>query len=289
MVWMDNVRMTLAKIQRKKEAGEKIVMITAYDYCGAHFAEHAGVDLILVGDSLGTTVMGCENTLSVGMDIMVHHTRAVVRGCTNPLVVADMPFLSYQITPQEALRNAGRLIQEGGAQAVKLEGGLEIVDTAKKLVCTGIPVIGHLGFTPQSVHQIGLRLQGKTGETAIKILKDAKALEEAGVFAIVLELVPWEVAGEISKHLSIPTISIGSGPDCDGQVQVFHDMLGISEKSYRHVKRYADVGDQIRDAIAAYAEEVRRGSFPSEDQSRHIDGKELEEFLRLIEEGGYAD
>ena len=286
---MNNGRMTLAKIQLNKEAGEKIVMVTAYDYCGARFAEVAGVDMILVGDSLGMTVMGCDNTLSVGMDIMVHHTRAVVRGCTNPLVVADMPFLSYQVTPEEALKNAGRLIQEAGAQAVKVEGGREIVDTVKKIVQAGIPVIGHLGFTPQSVHQIGLRLQGKTGETAAKILNDAKALQEAGVFAIVLELVPCEVAGEISNILSIPTIGIGSGPDCDGQVQVFHDMLGLSEKSYRHVKRYADLGDQIRNAIASYAADVRGAGFPSEAQSRHIDQNELIEFRRLVKEGGNAD
>lgn len=286
---MGNDRMTLGKIRRKKTAGEKIVMVTAYDYSGARLAEAAGVDMILVGDSLGMAIQGHDTTLPVDMDAMVYHTRLVSRGCERPLVVADMPFLSCAISPEEALRNAGRLMQEGRAQAVKVEGGMEIAPTVQRLVQAGIPVVGHLGFTPQSVHQIGVALQGKSADAAQCLLVDSLSLEEAGAFAVVLELVPWEVAAIVSQHLTIPTIGIGSGPDCDGQVQVFHDVLGITEESFRHVKRYAEVGEVIQQALAAYADEVRNGEFPGEAQSRHMNGDEFEELKRRLTEAKGAN
>lgn len=282
---MNNETMTLAKIRRKKASEEKIVMVTAYDYSGARMAEAAEVDMILVGDSLGMAVQGHKTTLPVDMDAMVYHTRLVTRGCERPLVVGDMPFLSCAVSTEDALRNAGRLMQEGMAHAVKVEGGREIAPTVKRLVQAGIPVMGHLGFTPQSVHQLGVALQGKTADAAINLLEDALALEESGAFALVLELVPWEVAGVVTQRLKIPTIGIGSGPDCDGQVQVFHDLLGISEESFRHVKRYAEVGQVIRTALTAYAEEVRRGAFPGEAQSRHMSEDEREELHRRLAEG----
>src|SRR5215469_1816257 len=217
-------------LRAMKERGEKITVWTAYDYTMARISDRAGIDVILVGDSLGMVVLGYDNTLPVTLDMMIHHTAAVSRGAKRALVVADMPFLTYQLSMEEAMRNAGRLIQEGGAAAVKIEGGGQIVDTAKRLVDIGIPVMGHLGLTPQSVHQLGgFRPQGRDSEGADRLVKDAEMLERAGVFAIVLESIPPGLSGRVSAKLKIPTIGIGAGPECDGQVLVSYDALGLSE------------------------------------------------------------
>src|SRR2546427_9088348 len=219
-------------LRTMKERGEKISVLTAYDSTMARLLDRAGVDIILVGDSVGMVVLGFDNTLPVTLDMMIHHTGAVSRGAKRALIVADMPFLTFQLSMEEAMRNAGRLIQEGGAAAVKIEGGRQIVDTAKRLVDIGIPVMGHLGLTPQSVHQLGgFRPQGRDAETAERLVKDAEILEKAGAFAIVLESIPADLAGRVTATLKIPTIGIGAGPGCDGQVLVNYAMLGLSENS----------------------------------------------------------
>src|SRR5207253_3251993 len=219
-------------VRAMKDRGEKIAVLTAYDYTMARLLDRAGIDVILVGDSVGMVVLGFDNTLPVTLDMMIHHTAAVSRGAKRALIIADMPFLTFQLSLEEAMRNAGRLIQEGGAAAVKIEGGRQIVDTAKRLVDIGVPVMGHLGLTPQSVHQLGgFRPQGRDLETAERLLKDAEVLENAGVFAVVLESIPAELAGRVTASLKIPTIGIGAGPQCDGQVLVSYDMLGLSENS----------------------------------------------------------
>ena len=221
-------RVTTATLRDKKAKQEKISMLTSYDYSMAGLVDQAGLDMILVGDSLGMVVLGYEDTLPVTMDDMVHHTRAVVRGTQNAMVVADMPFLSYHVSVEEAVRNAGRLIQEGGAQAVKLEGGVERIDAVKAIIDAQIPVMGHIGLTPQSVNQFGgFKVQGKDLETARKLIRDAQALEKAGVFSIVLECVPSALAKKVTEEALVPTIGIGAGPDCDGQVLVVNDMLGM--------------------------------------------------------------
>ncbi len=279
-------KVTVRQILKLKESGEKITMVTAYDYPSARLAEEAGVEMILVGDSLGMVVLGYETTLEVTMDQMIHHTKAVARGAKKSLIVADLPFLSYQVTLEEALRNAGRLIQEGGAQAVKLEGGREAVPAVEKLTAAGIPVMGHLGFTPQFIHRIGgFFVQGKTGTEALRLVEDARLLQEAGAFALVLELVPWEVAREVTRELQIPTIGIGSGPECDGQVQVFHDLFGLyGDFQPRHSKRYADAGKAIKEGLQQYVREVKAGVFPGEEQSRRMNEEELQLFLQKKEE-----
>src|SRR5882762_3241292 len=227
-------------LRSMKEKGEKIAMLTAYDFTMARLLDRAGIDVILVGDSLGMVVLGYETTLPVTLDMMIHHTRAVSRGAKRALIVADMPFLTFQLSIEEAMRNAGRLIQEGGAAAVKIEGGRQIVDTAKRLVDIGIPVMGHLGLTPQSVHQLGgFRPQGRDSEAAERLLKDAEVLEKAGAFAVVLESIPADLAGRVTEKLKIPTIGIGAGTQCDGQVLVSHDMLGLSENPPPFAKQYA--------------------------------------------------
>ena len=245
-------KVTARQLLKMKRAGEKITMVTAYDYPGARLADEAGVETVLVGDSLGMVVLGYETTLEVTMEQMVHHTKAVARGCKNALVIADLPFLSYQITPEEALRNAGRLVR-AGAGAVKLEGGREVTAAVKKITEAGIPVMGHLGFTPQSIHKFGgFFVQGKTSTDAVNLLEDALALQEAGAFSLVLELTPWELAAAITRELAIPTIGIGSGPECDGQVQVFHDLFGLcGDFQPRHAKQYAEVGGIIREGSSA--------------------------------------
>lgn len=275
-------KVTVRHVFKLKEYGEKITMVTAYDYPSARLAEEAGVEMILVGDSLGMVVLGYETTLEVTMEQMIHHTKAVARGVEKSLVVADLPFLSYQVTPEEALRNAGRLIQEGGAQAVKLEGGREVAPVVQKLTAAGIPVMGHLGFTPQFIHSIGgFFVQGKTGTEALRLVKDARILQEAGAFALVLELVPWEVAREVTRELKIPTIGIGSGPECDGQVQVFHDLFGLyGDFQPRHSKRYADAGKIIKEGLQQYVREVKEGIFPGEEQARRMNEEELQLFLQ---------
>jgi len=275
-------KVTVRSIFKLKESGEKIIMVTAYDYPGARLAEEAGVEMILVGDTLGMVVLGYKTTLEVTMEQMLHHIKAVAGGAEKSLVVGDLPFLSYQVTPEEALRNAGRLIQEGGAQAVKLEGGREAAPVVRKITSAGIPVMGHIGFTPQSIHNIGgFFVQGKTGMEALKLVEDAQILQEAGAFALVLELVPWEVAQEVTRELRIPTIGIGSGPECDGQVQVFHDLFGLyGEFQPRHSKRYADVGSIIKEGLHQYVREVKEGIFPGEEQAKRMDKEELQLFLK---------
>ncbi|HTT65527.1 MAG TPA: 3-methyl-2-oxobutanoate hydroxymethyltransferase [Bryobacteraceae bacterium] len=260
----DRKQVRLPDLEAKKRRGEKIAMLTAYDYTMARLLDRAGIDIVLVGDSLGMVVLGYETTLPVTLDAMVHHTRAVSRGVQRALVVADMPFLTYQVSVEEALHNAGRLIQEGGAAAVKLEGGGASVEATARLVEAGIPVMGHLGLLPQSVHQLGgFRQQAKLEEDAGRLLADAQALEEAGAFALVLESIPSAVAEVATANLKIPTIGIGAGPHCDGQVLVSYDMLGLSQDAVpSFVRRYADLGEQVVAAAQTYAEDVRACRFP---------------------------
>ena len=247
-------------LRAMKERGDKVAVWTAYDFTMARLLDRAGIDVILVGDSLGMVVLGYDNTLPVTLDMMIHHTRAVSRGAKRALIVADMPFLTYQLSVEEAMRNAGRLIQEGGAAAVKIEGGRLIVDTARRLVDIGVPVMGHLGLTPQSVHQLGgFRPQARDSEAADRLVKDAEVLEKAGVFAIVLESIPADLAGRVTANVKIPTIGIGAGEQCDGQVLVSYDALGLSDAAPPFAKQYANLADQILSAARAYIEEVRAG------------------------------
>ena len=263
------MRIRTPHIQELKERGEPIPCVTAYDYPTACLADRAAIPLVLVGDSLGNVVLGHDSTIPVTMEEMIHHTRAVARGIQRALLVADMPFMSYQVSVERALMNAGRLLQEGGAHAVKLEGGARSVAVVRRLVETGIPVMGHLGLTPQSVHQLGgYRVQGRTEEAAQGMLRDAEALQEAGAFAIVLESVPTALAKVVTESLRVPTIGIGAGRFCDGQVQVLHDLLGFTSDSVpRHAKQYAQVGEVIFSALRAYAEEVRGRDFPTDEHA----------------------
>ncbi|MFN7996118.1 MAG: 3-methyl-2-oxobutanoate hydroxymethyltransferase [Bryobacteraceae bacterium] len=258
-------RVRVPDLESKKQRGEKIAMLTAYDYTMARLLDRAGIDVLLVGDSLGMVVLGYDTTLPVTLDAMVHHTRAVARGAGMSLVVADMPFLTAQVGTAEAVRNAGRLIQEGGAAAVKVEGGGAVVESVARLVEVGIPVMGHLGLLPQSVHQLGgYRQQAREEDEAEQLLADAHALQEAGAFSVVLESIPAEVARAVTSELRIPTIGIGAGPYCDGQVLVSFDMLGLSQDTVpSFVRRYADLGEQAVAAARTYAEEVRNGRFPA--------------------------
>lgn len=245
----------------------KVVCLTAYDYTTAKLLDECGVDLLLVGDSLGMTMLGYSNTLPVTMEEMLHHTGAVARGVANALVVADMPFLSFQVSDQEALANAGRFIKQAGAGAVKIEGGTLRRETVRRLVDNGIPVLGHIGLTPQSLREMGgYRVQGKQTREAEQLQNDALALEEAGAFAVVLECMPRELAGKITSQINIPTIGIGAGPDCDGQVLVTNDMLGMSgQVAPKFVKHYAQLDAIIRNAVEEYGEEVRNGAFPANE------------------------
>ena len=278
------------KLLEMKQAGERIPCVTAYDYPTALLAEEAGIPVILVGDSLGNVVLGYETTIPVTMDDMVHHTKAVVRGAPDSLVIADMPFMSYNASEDEALRNAGRLLQEGGAQAVKLEGGIPVAGTVKRITEAGIPVMGHLGLTPQSVNQLGgYRVQGRTLPDAQRLLEDAQALETAGAFSIVLETIPDQLAQVVSKRLRIPIIGIGAGAACDGQIQVLHDILGLSQRSPKHAKLYADLNAVIGQALRGYAEEVRSGAFPTDEHAVRIDDAVLQELLGLVEGGVELD
>ncbi len=257
-------QVTLATLARKKTRGEKIAMLTAYDYPTALLVDAAGVDLTLVGDSLGMEELGYDTTLPVTMDIMVHHAKAVRRGTKSALLVVDMPFLSYQVNADEAVRNAGRLMQEAEAGAVKLEGGVAIAPVIARLVSAGIPVMAHIGFTPQSVHQIGLKKQGKDDAGAAQVMADAQAVQDAGAFAVVLELIPDTLAARVTETLTIPTIGIGAGPSCDGQVLVTSDLIGLrpDRAPLKHVRRYAEVGADIARALNAYREDVAAGRFP---------------------------
>jgi len=257
---------TVLELRRKK--GERLAMLTAYDFPTARLVSEAGVDLILVGDSLGMVVLGYDSTVPVTMDDMVHHTKATRRGAPQAFVVADMPFLSYA-TPQDALSNAARLMKDAGADSVKVEGGVEVVPVVEALVRAGVPVLGHVGLTPQTASALGgYKLQGKDEAQARKIVEDAAALDAAGCWGVVLELVPAPLAKLITERISIPTIGIGAGPDCDGQVLVFHDMVGLfSGFTPTFVKRYTEAGAAIRKAVERYAEEVRSGAFPAGNQS----------------------
>jgi 3-methyl-2-oxobutanoate hydroxymethyltransferase len=257
-------RIRVPDLKEKKRRGEKIVMLTAYDATMARLLDRAGIDVLLVGDSLGMVIMGCETTLPVTLEAMLHHTRAVSRGATRALVVADMPFLTYQVSVPEALRNAGRLIQEAGAAAVKIEGGRPVVEVASRLVDAGIPVMGHLGLIPQSVHQLGgFRPQARLEQDAEQLILDARALQQAGAFAVVLESIPEEVARTVTGELSVPTIGIGAGPHCDGQVLVSYDVFGLYDGPVPpFVRQYAQLGEALVAAAKAYAQDVREGRFP---------------------------
>ncbi len=266
---------TLRDVQRMKDQGERIAMVTAYDYASARLADRAGAPLLLVGDSLGMVMHGHPTTLPVTLDDMVRHSAAVMRGVRDALVIGDLPFLTYA-SEADAVASARRLMQEAGVHAVKLEGGAPVAASVRRLTELGVPVMGHLGFTPQSQHQLGLRVQGKAASDARRLLEDALRLQDAGAFAIVLELVPAQLARAVSERLRIPTIGIGAGAGCGGQVQVWHDLLGLLDgKSPRHAKRYADIGAAIETAIGAYVGDVKSGAFPTAAQSSSMDEAEL--------------
>lgn len=269
---------TAATFAAAKAKGEKLSMLTAYDYSTAKLEDESGINGILVGDSLGNVVLGYEDTVSVTMEDMIHHGAAVARGAKNALVVVDMPFMSYEVTVEEAVRNAGRLMKEGRAGAVKLEGGVRVAEQIRAIVKAGIPVMGHIGLTPQSINVFGgFKVQGKSEEAARALLADAKAVEEAGAFAVVIEAVPAALAQMITDAVSIPTIGIGAGAGCDGQILVYQDMLGMfSDFTPKFVKRYANVGEVMREAFANYAAEVSSGAFPTEEHTYKIKDDVLE-------------
>ncbi len=273
------MRVTVNQIKEMKQRGEKITMLTAYDYATARIIDEVGVPLILVGDSLGMVVLGYESTIPVTMEEMLHHTKAVVRGTRQAMIIGDMPFMTYNISVSDALRNAARFIQEGGAQAIKLEGGVAVAETVRRIVDCGIPVMGHIGLTPQSINQLGgYKVQGKTPESARKLVEDARALEEAGAFAIILEVVPTPLATLITQKASVPVIGIGAGAGCDGQVQVISDILGLfTDFVPKHAKQYARLGDTIRAAVSEYDNEVKDGSFPTDGQGFSMDESLLAE------------
>ncbi len=265
---MRDKKITVLDIQKMKDEGRKIAMLTSYDYPFARILDTAGVDIILVGDSSGSVVAGYENTLPVTMEEVIYHTRSVARGREKALLVSDMPFMSYQLSIPNARLNAGRFLKEGGAEAVKIEGGVQIKDTIKAIVDIDIPVMGHIGLTPQSIHRMGgYRIQGKKEGQAEALMADALAVQEAGAFAVVLEGIPSTVAERITSELSIPTIGIGAGPHCSGQVLVVHDLLGLSGRKLKFARQYADIEKVMSEAVKKYLEDVRSGSFPSEEES----------------------
>ena len=264
-------KVTVPEIMNMKQKGEKITALTAYDYSFARILDQAGVDILLVGDSLGSVIQGQESTLPVTLEEMIYHTKAVVRGRNRALVVADMPFLSFQVSLEEAKRNAGRFLQEARAEAVKIEGGVTVHQTIEEIVQMGIPVMGHVGLTPQSIHRFGgYKVQGKERKQREIILQDALAVEEGGAFSVVLEGIPMDLAEEITQRLSIPTIGIGAGVNCDGQILVVHDMLGLFDKfTPKFVKRYADLKGIMADAVKNFISDVRKENFPDEKHSFH--------------------
>jgi 3-methyl-2-oxobutanoate hydroxymethyltransferase len=275
-------KISIPEIQTRKKAGKQITMLTAYDYPTAMLVDESGIDIILVGDSVAMTVLGHENTVSVTMDQMLHHCKAVARGRRRAFLVGDMPFLSYQVSVSEAIANAGRFIKEAGMDAVKVEGGTTIAETVRAVVDAGIPVMGHIGLTPQSATKLGgYRVQGKNAASAGVLLDDAKSLQEAGCFAVVVEAVTTQVTAEITKQLSIPTIGIGSGRQCDGQVLVFHDIMGLFEKfSPKFVKQFADIRTPILNALQQYKKEVENGMFPADEHSFMAVDEDLSRFLQ---------
>ncbi len=266
---MDVKKVTTSDLIEMKKKGEKITMLTAYDYLMASQLDESGIDVILVGDSVGNVLLGYKNTIPVTMDEMIHHCKAVTRGVKRAMVIGDMPFMSYQASKEEAVRNAGRFLKESGVEAIKLEGGREIYSTIELIVGSGIPVMGHLGLTPQSVYKLGgYGVRGQDNEQASKLLEDARGLEKVGVFSIVLEKIPAKLAKKITQQISVPTIGIGAGVGCDGQVLVTHDMLGLFEKfKPKFSKRYAELGAQMKRCYKKYIEEVKSGEFPSKEHS----------------------
>ncbi len=277
-----STRVTSQDVREFKRRGERFAVLTAYDYPTAKLLDDSGIPVLLVGDSLGTVVLGFANTLNVTLDDMVRHAQAVVRGAKRAMVVVDMPFMSFQVSAEDALRNAGRLIQESGAQAVKLEGGLRTADTIRRIVEAGIPVMGHVGLTPQSFNVFGgHKVQGRDLAAAANIIRDAEAVQEAGAFSVVLEGVPAPLAQRITKRLDIPTIGIGAGPECDAQVQVLYDMLGLFDDFVpKHVKHYAQIGQAIKQAVQQYQAEVLAGAFPTAKESFNLS----EDVLRELDE-----
>lgn len=281
---MARKKTTILDIQKRKEEKTPITMVTAYDYSSGLLVDQAEIDIILVGDSLGMVMLGLEGTTAVTMDQMLHHCRATARGATYAFLVGDMPFMSYQISPSDAIRNAGRFLKEANMDAVKLEGGQEMAPTVRAIVNAGVPVMGHLGLTPQTVSQLGgFRVQGKTAVTAQRLLDDAYALQDAGCFAIVLEAVPAPVAAAISQRLHIPTIGIGAGAGCDGQVLVYHDLLGLFDRfTPKFVKQYANLNQTIQEALSAYRDDVHHGRFPAEEHTYSISQDEVDQFLSTL-------
>ena len=267
------MRLTIRDIRKMKNQGKPLVMLTAYDATSARMAEMSGVPIILVGDTLGMVVQGHQSTIPVKLEHMIYHCSIVVRVTQKPLIVGDLPFMTYSINPEQALENAGRLMQDGGVSCIKLEGGERMASTVKRIVDAGIPVMGHIGLTPQSVNQFGgFRVQGKQLDSARQLIRDAQAIQDAGAFSVVLELVPSQLAQLITEILDIPTIGIGAGVHCDGQVQVFHDILALFDDFIpRHTKRYTNIGDMIRSAIAQYRTEVENHEFPTAENSFTID------------------
>ena len=278
------MRLTIKDLQDMKARGEKIPMMTAYDYTSGKLLEQAGIPLMLVGDSLGMVVLGYDSTVPVTMGDMLHHIKTVVRGTEKAHIVGDLPFMSYHAEVSEAIRNAGRILKEGGAQSVKLEGGQEMAETVNRIVKSGIPVMGHVGLTPQSVNQLGgYRVQGKTISDAIRLMEDTRALEEAGAYAVVLECVPAALAQMITDRLSIPTIGIGAGAGCDGQVQVLHDFLGLfTDFLPKHARRYANLAETIQDAASQYISDVHLGKFPTDKESYKMSQSVLNELAGKV-------
>ena len=275
---MEPQKVTIAALQKKKETGKKITMMTAYDYPTANLVDQAGIDTILVGDSLGMVMLGYESTVPVTMDEMIHHCKAVSRGAKNSFIIGDMPFMSYQVSVEDAIHNAGRFIKEAGCESVKLEGGSEMAHVVKAIVDMGIPVCGHIGLTPQTATKLsGYKVQGKDAEGAKELLQSAKDLEEAGAFIIVMECIPDILASRITKELNIPTIGIGAGKDCDGQVLVYHDLVGLFERfTPKFVKQYVNLSPQIKDALVQFKKDVEIGTFPGPEHSFVMKTEETE-------------
>jgi len=283
---MSNKKFTVLDVQQAKEEGRKLVMLTAYDYPFGQLVDLAGVDIVLVGDSLGMVVMGLEGTVEVTMDHMIHHIKAVVRGCKKALIIGDMPFMSYNTSIREAIINAGRLMKEGGCDAIKLEGGQDFAQTIQAIVKAGIPVQGHIGLTPQTASALGgFKAQGRDAESAKRLIEDAQALVQAGVFSIILEAVPSEVAKLVAEAVKVPVIGIGAGPDVDGQVLVTHDLLGLFDKFVpKFVKQYTQIRPVILEALTAYKEEVLAGKFPAKEHSFTISAEALETLKKMMAE-----
>jgi 3-methyl-2-oxobutanoate hydroxymethyltransferase len=274
---MERKKVTPVDVQAMKKQGKRITMLTAYDYPMALLEDRAGIDIILVGDSLAMTVLGYENTLPVTMDEMIHHTKAVARGAKHPLILGDMPFMSYNTSEREAVLNAGRFMKEAGADAVKLEGGASVREIVRAIVKGGIPVMGHIGLTPQTISMLGgFKVQGKDAQAGQKIIDDALSLEEAGAFSVLLEAVPAPIAKMVTERLTVPTIGIGAGVHCDGQVLVVHDMLGLFDRfTPKFAKKYVNLSEIIMKALESYRDDVQKGEFPTDQHSFHIDEKEL--------------